>query len=133
MALQIQFDPERRVVISVGWGVISEIDLIVSRRLLLADERFDPSFDRIWDFAGATRVELPDDTLRTLASKCLSDVMVRRAVVCVAPAVVSRVLDMIAEARLYHRDFALFPSRREAMDWIGGPRDSAVALHDHAR
>jgi hypothetical protein len=118
MPLHLTIDAQRRLVVSSGWGVVSDSDLLVGRRLLESNPEFDPSFDRIWDLTGATALSLSDETLRQFARKSLSEPLVRRAIVCVAPAVVPKVLEFVSESRACHRDVAVFPTRREAAEWM---------------
>ena len=118
MPIQLTVDPEHRVVISCGWGVVSDTDLLVGHRLLETNPHFDPAFDRIWDLAGVTRLDMSDEVLRRFAEHSLSDSTVRRAAVCVAPAVMKRVLAFIAASRAFKRDVVLFPPRGEALAWL---------------
>ena len=93
------------------------------RQKLAADPRFDPTFDRIWDLSEATSLTFSDETLHQFAEKSLSGVLVRRAIVCVAPEIVSRVLEFVAESRLFQRDIVIFPTRKEAEEWLASPRE----------
>lgn len=121
MPLRLTVDPENRVVISSGWGLVSDYDLRVTRRLLAANKQFDPNYDRIWDLTGATRVEMSDDTLKYFAARSLSNPMVKRAIVCIAPGVVPRVLDFVSECRYRHQDVSLFPTLHDAARWLKEP------------
>lgn len=123
MPLHLTIDPARRIIVSAGEGSISDADLKAGREKLTADPRFDPTFDRIWDLSAATRLTFSDEALQQFAEKSLSGVKVRRAIVCVAPEIVSRVLEFVEESRRFHRDIVIFPTRQEAEEWIASPRE----------
>ena len=119
MPLLVSVDPSRRVVISRGWGSVSDDDLIHGREQLQKDPAFDQSFDRIWDLSGATSLDLSQELLHEFAATSLSLERVQRAIVCVAPRVAERVLDFVSECRKFHRDVLLFPTQDQAADWMG--------------
>lgn len=118
MPVRVTVDRGHRLVISNGWGRVADGDLLAGRRLLAANPEFDPSFDRIWNLTGATALQLSDETLNRFAERSLSAPGVRRAIVCVAPAVVARVLDFVAASRHFNRDVAVFPTLASATAWI---------------
>ena len=107
------------MVISRGWGTVSDEDLIHGREELQKDPAFDPSFDRIWDLSGATSLDLSQKVLQTFAAKLLSGERVQWAIVCGAPRVADRLLDFVSECRKFHRDVLLFPTQDQAVDWMG--------------
>lgn len=123
MPLHITIDSARRLIVSAGEGSISDEDLTAGREKLAADPRFDSTFDRIWDLSAATRLTFSDETLHQFAEKSLSGVMVRRAIVCVAPEIVSPVLEFVGESRRFQRDIVIFPTRQEAEEWLASPRE----------
>jgi len=118
MAMQLMIDVERRVVISSGLGSVTDDDLLAGYSLLRDNPKFDPTYDRVWDFAEVTQLQMSDDLLRRFAERSLSAPAVRRAIVCLAPQVVARVLELVDESRESNRDIALFPSREEALKWL---------------
>ena len=118
MPLTTIVDVEQRLVINDAWGVLSDDDFLQARRDLLADPRFDPSFDRLWDFSRVTEENLSESTVGEMVATSPSGDHVRRAVVCTVPSTVSRVLEFVSKSRELNRQIAVFPTREKAQLWI---------------
>lgn len=118
MPIRLIIDRARRIVISCGSGIVTDEDLVAGRRDLQNEPDFDPTFSRIWDLTEATELAVSDEVLRGFAAHSLSDPTVRRAIACLAPSIVQRVLSFASLSRSFNQDLALFPSRREAEEWI---------------
>ena len=119
MPVTVTIDTERKLVVTTASGVVSDEEFLQAREELLADPRFEPSFDRLWDFSAVTQEKVTDKTLTYLADTSPCAGMIYRAVVvCMPPEPFQRVLDFIATSRRFSRQIAAFPLRQMADDWI---------------
>ncbi|MDQ6654233.1 MAG: hypothetical protein M3Y80_00270 [Verrucomicrobiota bacterium] len=125
MGVQLTIDRERRVVIGIGSGIVTDEDVAASQLLLKADPNFDSSYARLWDLSAVTELELSDDLVRRLLQQPLSDRSAARAIVCVAPQVLERVMAFADVSRRSNRDIAFFPTREEAFKWLALQRAQA--------
>ena len=124
MPVTVTIDPERRLTITLGEGVVTDEEFLRAREQLLADSTFDPSFDRIWDFSAVTEARVSETVIAQLvASSPNSDRPISRAVVASERASpMKSILDFISRTRQANRRIAAFPDRESAEKWIAAAR-----------
>jgi hypothetical protein len=119
MPARYRIDPERRMILSTGTGVMTDEDLRDHQRRLRSDPAFDRSFDQLWDLQEVTLVEVTSATLRELAQARSFDPGTKRAVV--APEDV--VYGMARMFQTLHdeapEELNVFRTLEEAKDWLG--------------
>ena len=81
MAVSVKVDVERKLVVTTASGFVADQDLLQARKDVLANPRFDPSFDRLWDFSEVTQQQVSDETLANLVDTSPSTGNISRAVV----------------------------------------------------
>ena len=120
MPVTVTIDPERRLTITIGEGVVTDEEFLRAREQLLADPAFDPTFDRIWDFYGVTEARVSEDIVaRLVAGSPNSEKPICRAVVVSERATpMKAILDFINRTRQFNRRIAAFPDRGCAEKWI---------------
>jgi hypothetical protein len=118
MPLTTKVDTAQKLVTSTAWGPVAAEDFVQARKELVANPKFDASYDRLWDFSGVTEVDIPDGTIAELVATSPSRERAYRAVVCTAPATVQRVQEFIARSRDFNRQIAVFPTLNQAQSWI---------------
>ncbi len=124
MPVTVIIDPERRLTITTGEGVVTDEEFLRAREDLLANPVFDPAFDRIWDFSAITEARMSEAVVAQLvATSPNSDRPICRAVVVSERATPMKyILDFINCVRQANRRIAAFPDRDCAEKWIATSR-----------
>lgn len=81
MPVEYRIDPERKLVITRGRGVVTDDDLLGHQRDLLADPDFDGSFGQLARYDEIERFDVSADAVRTLAAPKMYGPGVKRAFV----------------------------------------------------
>ena len=81
MPASYTIDPSRSLILSRGWGVLTDADLRDHYRRLLADAAFDPAFNQLIDLYDVDRYEVSTEMIRELALMRVFLPGVRRAFV----------------------------------------------------
>ena len=120
MPVTFTIDPERRLTITTGAGVVTDAEFIDARQRLLANTEFDPCFDRIWDFHAVSESRVSDEVMaRLVAGSPPSEKPICRAVVMSeCPGPTKAILDFIGCTRAAHRRIAVFPDFARAEEWV---------------
>ena len=119
MPAEYKIDQARRLVLSVGSGVVTMADLQGHQERLRKDPEFEPRFSQLLDFTGVTKLELGANDIRQLALKPIFSSTSRRAVLTMND-------EAFGFARLFEtlrhvwgeRGIRVFRDRGEALDWI---------------
>lgn len=74
-------DSKRRLVVSMGSGVLTSADIVAHIEGLKNDPNFDPSFRQLMDFTQVTEAQFPSDEIRRLAQMTLFSCRAQRAIV----------------------------------------------------
>ena len=124
MPVTVTIDPERRLTITIGEGVVTDEEFLRAREDLLANPVFDPSFDRIWDFTAITEAQMSEAVVEHLvATSPNSDRPICRAIVVSERATpMAYILDFMNRFRQANRRIAAFPDRDGAEKWIATSR-----------
>jgi hypothetical protein len=138
MSALVTIDVERKLVITVCSGTVTDEEFFQARKQVLADPTFDPSFDRLWDFSAVTGEQVSDETIAHLVetSPFVGDIL-RAVVVSMSPKALARVMEFVSLSRRFNRRIAAFPSREAAQQWLESERrtrppaqrDSAIIRH----
>ena len=120
MPITVTIDPERRLTITTGEGVVTDEEFLRAREQLLANPAFDPAFDRIWDFYAITEARVSEAVVaRLVATSPNSDRPICRAVVVSERATPMKyILGFMNCVRQANRRIAAFPDRNRAEKWI---------------
>jgi len=125
MPVTVTVDAQKKIVITMCSGSVTDDDLLQARKDLLANPHFDPSFDRLWDFGEVAEQQVSDATLKHLVNTSPSVGHISRAiVVSTAKEPLERVLTCIAWSRQLNRRIAVFPNRESAEQWIETGRNA---------
>ena len=124
MPVTVKIDPERRLTITTGEGVVTDEEFLRAREQLLANPDFDPAFDRIWDFAAVTEAQVSEAVVEQLvATSPNSDRPICRAIVISELATPMKyILGFMNCVRQANRRIAAFPDRARAEKWIATSR-----------
>jgi hypothetical protein len=133
MPVNVTIDPERRLTITTGEGVVTDEEFLRAREQLLANPAFDPAFDRIWDFYAITEARVSEAVAaRLIATAPNSEKPICRAVVVSERAApMQAILDFINRIRQNQPSDRRLPRSgpRRKMDRHVPPRSPArVAL-----
>ncbi|MFO7626933.1 MAG: hypothetical protein R6V62_06725 [Candidatus Fermentibacteraceae bacterium] len=123
MPFTYSIDPERHIVTSTAFGVVSDEDFLMHNRKLPGDERFDPAFRQIIDLTGiqpGSRVKT--STLHELAQKNPFSPCSRRAIVAVTELAfgLARMYGLLLGGTC-SENTGVFQSREEAEAWLSEP------------
>ncbi len=123
MPIQVTIDPQRQLVITTCFGLVTADEFLQAREQVLADTTFDPTFDRLWDFSSVTGEQVSEELISRLVktSPFAGDIL-RAVVVSLSPKTLARILEFIAESRRFNRRIAAFPTREAAEGWIQSER-----------
>ena len=124
MPVTVTIDPEQRLTITTGEGVVTDEEFLRARERLLADPAFDPAFDRIWDFYAITEAQVSEAVVAQLISTSPNSEkpICRAVVVSERAAPMTAILDFINRIRQANRRIAAFPDRDRAEKWIATAR-----------
>ena len=124
MPVTVVIEPERRLTITTGEGVVTDEEFLRAREDLLANPVFDPAFDRIWDFSAITEARVSEAVVaRLVATSPNSDRPICRAIVVSERAnPMKYILGFINCVRQANRRIAAFPDRECAEKWIATSR-----------
>lgn len=120
MPVTLSIDPEERIAVTTGAGVVTDAEFIDARQRLLGDTTFDPDFDRIWDFHAVTESLVSDEVMARLVtgSPPSKKPICRAVVMSESPGPMEAILDFIGRTRAAHRRIAVFPDFARARDWV---------------
>ncbi len=124
MPVTVTIDPERRLTITTGEGVVTDEEFLLARENLLANPAFDPAFDRIWDFSAITEAQVSEAVVAQLvATSPNSERPICRAIVVSERATPMKyILGFMNCVRQANRRIAAFPDRDRAEEWIAMTR-----------
>lgn len=124
MPVTLTIDPARRLTVTTAEGVVTDEEFLEARRQLLADQAFDPAFDRIWNFYAVTEARVTEEVVAQLVSESPhSEKPICRAVVMSERAgPMKAILDFIGRTRAENRRIAAFPDLRSAEKWVDSAR-----------
>lgn len=125
MPVTLMIDPEKRLTITIGSGLVTEDEFVRARAQLLADPTFDPYFDRIWDFSAVTEAQISEKMIAQLVGSSPSTMkpICRAVVVSERAGPMKPILDFIKYTRRSSRRIAAFPDFASAEKWVMTARD----------
>ncbi len=131
MPALVTIDVERKLVITVCSGTVTDEEFVQARKQVLADPAFDPSLDRLWDFSAVTGEKVSDETVSHLVetSPFEGDIL-RAVVVSMSPKALARVMEFVSLSRRFNRRIAAFPSRETAWHWLESERRARLGQEE---
>ncbi|MFI5214341.1 MAG: hypothetical protein ACHQU8_07375 [Gemmatimonadales bacterium] len=112
-------DESRSIVLSRGWGVTTDRQLLAHVRALAADPRFRPRFNQFGDFRDTTRADISRAGIRQASELNPFGAGSRRAMV-VGSDVVYGMIRMYQMTRSERGDeLEVFRDADQAFEWIG--------------
>jgi hypothetical protein len=114
-----KIDKERRLVMSTGYGVVTNADLLDHQNKLIADPDFDPTYSQLADFAHVTKVEVTAADIHRMAERDVFAPDARRAFVVpddMAYGMV-RMFEMLREAK-GENGIRVFRTLEEGLGWV---------------
>ncbi|MDB4908508.1 MAG: hypothetical protein JWO05_3292 [Gemmatimonadetes bacterium] len=118
MGMQYRIDPNRRLVLARGWGVISTRDLQDFTSQLHADLRFDPDLRSLTDLRDVTDVTVTERELRATAWMPLYSAGVRRAIVASSDIAYGLSRMYAQHAKRFGGNVRVFRTMEEAEAWL---------------
>ncbi|NUO40355.1 MAG: hypothetical protein HOQ17_07930 [Gemmatimonadaceae bacterium] len=79
--MNYRIDPERRLVVTRAWGVLSALELSEVMSQILLDPRFDPTYRSLGDLREVTNITVDNIATAQAASSPLFVIGARRAIV----------------------------------------------------
>ena len=127
-------DQTRSIVLSRGWGVITEHELLAHARALAADPRFEPHFCQLADLRDVTSVQVTSATIRQLVHLSPFGAGARRALVGSTDIVygMARMFQIMRDES--PDDIQVFRDLDAALEWLGiaGAKDALLAALSEA-
>jgi hypothetical protein len=120
MPFHYSIDKARRLVISVGEGVVTFDDAKTHQDKLLLDPAFDASYSQLVDMTAATELAFTADQAIMLARRRVFAAGARRAFVAVKPAVYG--LGRLMQAYHEYCEANVFYDMKSALEWLGVPQ-----------
>jgi hypothetical protein len=123
MPANVTIDSERKLVITICSGTVTDEEFLEARKQLLADPAFDASFDRIWDFSAVISEQVSEEAIARLvkASPFVGDIS-RAVVMSMSPKALARIMEFVFHSRQLNRRIAVFPTLQSAEQWIESER-----------
>jgi hypothetical protein len=127
MPVSYVIDKQNKLVVGTATGVLTEGDILHSRRQIRSDPDFDPSFSQLGDLTAVTSIDLSADEVRYLAQSSIFHPTTRRALV-------GESLEIYGLARMFSivrglrgdREIRVFRTRDEALAWLLLKKDQAA-------
>ncbi|MGI8436545.1 MAG: hypothetical protein ACR2NX_06515 [Chthoniobacterales bacterium] len=118
--MKLTIEPERRLVTTIGSGIVTDEEFLRARQQLLEHPAFDASFDRIWNFRAVTESQVSEEIAAQLvANSPNTEKSICRAVVMSErSAPMKDIIDFISRTRRANRRIAAFPDLPSAEQWI---------------
>jgi hypothetical protein len=118
-------DRQRRLVITVGEGLVTFADVDGHQNNLIADPEFDPTFDQIGDLSRVTEFALSPDEVRIVAARHVFAPGSRRVGIAPGdlPFAMLRMFETYREIFGSGEITQVFRTREEALAWF----------HDHPK
>lgn len=112
-------DEARRLVLSRGWGVLTDRELLAQARALAADPRFRPHWSQLADFREVTQLQVTSEGVRKLAEVSPFGAGARRAILVGTDETygVARMFQMMRSQR--QDEIEVFRERNAALEWLG--------------
>jgi hypothetical protein len=131
MPAHVTIDVERKLVITVCSGTVTDEEFLEARKQFLADPTFDASFDRVWDFSAVTSEQVSEEAVERLVktSPFVGDVS-RAVVMSMSPKALARILEFVSQSRQLNQRIAVFPTRQSAEQWIESERHTRTPTQD---
>jgi hypothetical protein len=117
MPLSYSIDEQRRLVISIGEGVITFDEAKRHQEKLLRDPAFNSSFNQLLDFTAATDLDFTTDQAIALAQRRVFSPGSRRALVAHKPVVFG--LGRLMHAYHEYSEANVFYDMKSALEWLG--------------
>lgn len=119
MPASFVIDHARRLVLSRGWGVLTDADIAANQLGVREASGFQADYSQLYDFTDVTKLELNSDFLRHLSRNSPFAVTARRAVVVASDEAfgLARMFQLVSD-----RDssvFRIFRDRDAAVEWLG--------------
>jgi hypothetical protein len=112
-------DPERKLVISHAWGVVTDDDVREHNRMLCTDPLFDPTYRQLVDMSGITEDLVDINTKREVSQNQFFAPGVRRAWVSANDFAFGMARMYAVAAESQGQNIGVFRARREAEEWLG--------------
>jgi hypothetical protein len=118
MGMSYTIDPERRLVHVRGRGVLSTDDHHELTSRLLADPRFDPTYQSLGDFSEVTDVLVDTMALAHTAAVPMFDAGTRHAIVATSDVVLGMARMFATFATRGGQEVQVFPELHLAAAWL---------------
>ena len=112
---------ERRLVVSVGSGLVTWEEIRARQDETKTDPNFDPTFNQIVDLRSATGIQMSGDQARMLASRQVFSSDSRRAFVATNPSIfgMGRMWEIYSEFSKRPSQIRVFADLASALKWLG--------------
>lgn len=120
MPVTLTIDKTRRLTITTGRGVVTDVEFIEARQQLILHPDFDPCFDRIWNFHAVTESQVSEEIAAQLTadSPAAEKSICRAVVMSERSAPMKDILAFIGRTRKANRRIAAFPDLPSAEEWV---------------
>jgi hypothetical protein len=118
MPAAYEIDPRRRLVLSRGWGVLTDEDLMAHYERLRADPAFDPTYGQLADLRDVERVATAGVTIEVVARIRVFAPGVRRAVIASDDVAFGMARMFASFAEPQDQQIEVFRDARAAEDWV---------------
>ena len=127
MPISYVIDKRNRLVLTTAEGRVTLDDVLQSRRQLLSDPDFDPSFSQLGDLSAVTGTDITADEVRIVAENSPFSLTGRRALVGESPEIygLARMFSILRDLH-GEREIRVFRTRHEALLWLLFKRDQAA-------
>ena len=117
--VRYSIDKGRGLIVNTAEGCVKFDDIKDHQDRLLADYKFDVSFDQLIDTTGAIRFDMSDGEARILAERPIVSPESRRAFVAIKPHIfgLGRMMEIYHES-LGYADCQVFYSMDQAFNWL---------------
>ncbi len=112
-------DKGKRLVLSIGTGVLTANDMWTHQKQLVNDKDFDPNFSQLGDFTRVTEIAFTADDVRRFAERSIFSPQSRRAFVATTDALYGmvRMFELLRDVR-GEGQIRVFRDRDAALDWL---------------
>jgi hypothetical protein len=127
MPIEYTIDISRRFILTTASGEVTTPEVMNHQNRLMRDPFFDPTFSQLVDFGSVTRVAIPLEDLRLLATRNFFGPRAKRCLVGPTSEMfgMARMFQIFREVNGAPEQIRVFRDREEALLWLFGDDESS--------
>ncbi len=113
--------PERKLVITTGWGCVTFAEMLAHQEQLASDPRFNPEFNQLVDATAVTGSDVSVEEAKRIVNRKVFSSTARRAFLGSGLSVLAagRLMQAFSHVSKGREQISVFHERDAALKWLG--------------